>query len=168
VIEATAWISSIDDLQDPAFGGANVNNVERVTAGGLDLGIHGHLSELTGLPELQKSTIKVELFQRRSMISYCKLVLTKSGRPPKNDGTASSMMLWPFTKLRLASGCLLESMPHLPGLGTGSLILGTGSQFEFEVSCSLNAPSNVSRRSRTRKAQIALADMLFRGVVKTA
>ena len=52
--------------------------------------------------------------------------------------------------------------------GIGSLILGTGNQLELAVSCSLKAPSKVSNKSRRRKAQIALADMLLRGVVKTA
>ena len=62
----------------------------------------------------------------------------------------------------------MESAAHLPGLVLGSLILGTGNQLELAVSCSLKAPSKVSRRSRNRNAQMALADILFLGVVKTA
>ncbi len=67
--------------------------------------------------------------------TYCKLALTKRGRPPKKAGTASSMMLWLFTKLRLASGKVVESREQRPGLGLGSLIFGTGSQLEFVDTC---------------------------------
>lgn len=114
------------------------------------------------------------------------------GVPPKKLGTASSMMLCFFTKLSVVSGSFLESTEHLPGLGLGSLILGTGSQLELDVSCSLKAPSKVSNRSRSLKknmkirikkyrsinnlrllrshlnAQMALAAIEFFGVVNTA
>ena len=94
--------------------------------------------------------------------------MTKRGLPPKKAGTASSMMLWLFTKLRLDSGKVAESSEHRPGLGFGSLILGTGNQLELAVSCSLKAPSKVSMRSLILNAQMALPPMEFLGVVKTA
>ena len=101
------------------------------------------------------------------MITYFKFALTKIGLPPK-AGTASSIILCPLTKLRLDSGRLCESAEHLPGFGMGSLIFTTGSQLEVAVSCSLNAPSNVSRRSLNRNAQIAFPATAFSGVVNTA
>lgn len=67
-------------------------------------------------------------------MTYCKLVLTNNGLPPKKAGTASSIILWLLTKLRLDSGSVEVSTEHLPGRGFGSLIFVTGSQFEFAVS----------------------------------
>ena len=67
-------------------------------------------------------------------LTYRRLARVKSGFPPKNAGTASSMMLWPLTKLSVVSGSAVESEEHLPGRGDGSLILATGSQLELAVS----------------------------------
>ncbi len=47
------------------------------------------------------------------------------------------------------------------------MIFGTGSQFEFAVSCSLNLPSNASRTSLSLKAHTAEPAIELDGVVKT-
>ncbi len=101
------------------------------------------------------------------MLTHIRLALTKIGLPPKNAGTASSIMLCPLTKLKVVSGSVFESAAQRPGRGDGSLIFGTGSQLELAVSCSLKAPSKVSRRSRSRNAQMAFAEIEFFGVVNT-
>lgn len=68
------------------------------------------------------------------LATHWMLALTKTGWPPKKDGTVSSMMLWPLTKLSVVSGSFLESAEQIPGLGFGSLIFGTGNQLELAVS----------------------------------
>ena len=118
-------------------------------------------SILSCLSRCRKSITESTIF------TYFKLALTNTGRPPK-AGTASSIILWPLTKLSVDSGRFCESAEHRPGLGCGSFILTTGNQFEFAVSCSLNAPSNVSNRSLNLNAQIALPAIELAGVVKTA
>ena len=87
----------------------------------------------------QHSNIKTDrttaaLGHARMHGTYRRLARVKRGFPPKKAGTASSMMLWPFTKLSVVSGNAFESEEHLPGRGDGSLILATGSQFELAVS----------------------------------
>ena len=101
------------------------------------------------------------------ILTYLRFALTKIGLPP-NAGTASSIILCPFTKLRVDSGRLCESAEHLPGLGCGSLIFTTGNQLELAVSCSLKDPSNVSKRSLNLNAQIAFPAIELIGVVNTA
>ena len=47
---------------------------------------------------------------------------------------------WVLMKLSTLSGTSLVSSTHDPGLGSGTLLLATGSQAEVLLSCSLNFP----------------------------
>lgn len=84
---------------------------------------------------------------------------------PKKLGTSSSMSECVLMKLRVRSGSDRESLTHWPGLGSGTLVLCTGSQFELMALCSLKLPLNVSVMSCREKAHTAEPLMLFTGVV---
>lgn len=68
-------------------------------------------------------------------------------------------------KFKVKSGKVRESLTHCPGLGSGTLALCTGSQFELSALCSLKLPSKVSVMSWREKAHTAEPLMLFTGVV---
>lgn len=84
---------------------------------------------------------------------------------PKKLGTSSSIRECVWIKLRVRSGRDRESLTHWPGLGSGTLVLCTGSQFELIALCSLKLPLNVSVMSCKEKAHTAEPLMLFTGVV---
>lgn len=96
--------------------------------------------------------------------TYWKLVLITMGCP-KKLGTLSSINECALIKFKVKSGNVRLSLWHWPGLGSGTFWLNTGNQFEFRAACSLKLPSNVSVMSWRLKAQTALPDMLFGGVV---
>lgn len=84
---------------------------------------------------------------------------------PKKLGTSSSIRECVWMKLRVRSGRDRESLTHWPGLGSGTLVLCTGNQFELIALCSLKLPLNVSVMSCKEKAHTAEPLMLFTGVV---
>lgn len=96
--------------------------------------------------------------------TYWKLVRMTMGWP-KKLGTSSSIRECVWIKLRVRSGRDRESLTHWPGLGSGTLVLCTGSQFELIALCSLKFPLNVSVMSCKEKAHTAEPLMLFTGVV---
>jgi len=47
------------------------------------------------------------------------------------------------------------SLTHWPGLGSGTLVVSTGSQAEVELACSLKRPANAWSTSSSRNAHMA-------------
>lgn len=58
-------------------------------------------------------------------------------------------------KLSTVSGREDVSFTQVPGLGSGTLLVMTGSQAELEVACSLNLPSKAFWMSPMVKVQMA-------------
>lgn len=70
-------------------------------------------------------------------------------------------------KFSTVSGSEDVSLTQVPGLGSGTLLLMTGSQAEDEVACSLNFPSKAFWMSLIVKVQIAEPISPVEAVVKT-
>lgn len=70
-------------------------------------------------------------------------------------------------KFSTVSGRDAVSFTHVPGRGSGTLLLMTGSQAELEVACSLNFPSKAFCMSPIVKVQIADPISPVEAVVKT-
>jgi len=69
-------------------------------------------------------------------------------------------------KFRTVSGRVSVSLTQVPGLGSGTLLLMTGSQADEEVACSLNFPSKAFWMSCMVKEQIAEPIKPVEAVVK--
>lgn len=70
-------------------------------------------------------------------------------------------------KFSTVSGSEDVSLTHVPGLGSGTLLLITGNQAEDEVACSLNFPSKAFWISPMVKVQMAEPMSPVEAVVKT-
>lgn len=85
---------------------------------------------------------------------------------PKNEGTLSSIKECVLMKFKVRSGNVRLSLWHCPGRGSGTFEPSTANQLELMEACSLKLPSKVSVMSCKEKAQTALPEILFGGVVK--